>query len=599
MALQRKGTRYMQLNRGLFHLIRKLNAVALYLAPRTGILQMIAGLLALILGFWGWTIKYPDDEVVNFFNNVFRTLQLVTLQFPLPPEEAIPWQLHVARLAVPAVAAVTIFNLLVGAITKPLRFAFLPNIRDHALIFGDEQLSETALRRLAARGNPVVMVGQAITDQRRDQLERLGLSVMQADPANDRVMRSLNLRTASAVFLAQARDIENLNLAARIIECMPARADAERPLTLAVSIENDFLASELDLTLDGLSRQRGLRYHRICADREGLELELARFAPALTKPSPAPPSHLLVVGLEGQWRQILSLTFTFLQDHALERTRVTLVLNEVEREAFEHWMASNCGWEMLIDWRVVPAEAALTQIAPLDGAPHLALVLKQDEEALATMLSLRRPGTPLRTEQSVVLVRQTREDRFLIRLSTASLADRNLADVVAFGGVIHAGTVERVLDREGEALAIALHAHYRLNQAGITATSPAALAAWSELSENLRDANRVAARHAPILFAAVGFRLRAKGKTPPPAFTPEELETLARVEHKRWVADRIDRGWRFSEKRDDAGRLHPSLVLYDALPEPEKQKDRDSVLAMAKILSAEGFGFERVAGPGA
>lgn len=587
----------MALNRGIFHLIRKLNGVALFLAPRTGFLQMIAGLLAMILGFWGWTLKYPNEDLVSFLNNLFRTLQLVTLQFPLPPEETIPWQLHVARLAVPMVAAVGIFNLLVGAITRPLRLAFLPGIRDHALVFGDEQLSESALRHMAARGTPVVMVGAGITDARRDELEGIGLSVLQADPASDNVMRSLNLRTAGAVFLAQARDIDNLNLAARIIECMPARADADRPLTMAVSIENDFLASELDLTLDGLSRQRGLRYHRICADREGLELELSRFAPALIKPQPAPPSHLLVVGLEGQWRQILALTFVFLQDHAFERARVTLVLTRAEREAFEHWLAGNQGWEMLVDCNVLPSEAALTQIPPLDAAPHLALVLKQDEEALATMLSLRRPGTPLRTEPSVVLVRQTREDRFLIRLSAASLADRNLADVVAFGGIIQAGTVQRVLDREGESLAIALHAHYRLNQAGLTATSPAAIAAWNELSENLRDANRVAARHALILFAAIGYRLRPKAGTPLPAFAPDELETLARVEHKRWMADRIDRGWRFGEKRDDASRLHPSIVPYDALSESEKQKDRDSVLAMAKILSAEGYGFAREKAP--
>ena len=46
---------------------------------------------------------------------------------------------------------------------------------------------------------------------------------------------------------------------------------------------------------------------------------------------------------------------------------------------------------------------------------------------------------------------------------------------------------------------------------------------------------------------------------------------------RRWMAEKIVANWRFSTTRDDARRLHPSIVAYNDLTEEEKQKDRDTV----------------------
>jgi hypothetical protein len=118
------------------------------------------------------------------------------------------------------------------------------------------------------------------------------------------------------------------------------------------------------------------------------------------------------------------------------------------------------------------------------------------------------------------------------------------------------------------------------------AGSPVALAAWDGLPENLRDANRAAAEHAPILFAAAGLRLAASGM--PAVLGEAEVEMLARVEHRRWMADRIERGWRFGEKRDNARLLHPNLLPFEALQLKDQEKDRAQVRAMVEVLACEG-----------
>ena len=56
---------------------------------------------------------------------------------------------------------------------------------------------------------------------------------------------------------------------------------------------------------------------------------------------------------------------------------------------------------------------------------------------------------------------------------------------------------------------------------------------------------------------------------------PEEwVETLARMEHDRWLAERRLAGWTQGESRDDARRIHPDLAPYDQLS-PEKQENNN------------------------
>lgn len=119
---------------------------------------------------------------------------------------------------------------------------------------------------------------------------------------------------------------------------------------------------------------------------------------------------------------------------------------------------------------------------------------------------------------------------------------------------------------------------------------------WTQLPETARDANRSTADHFDIKMRAVGYRIamRDDGYTPT-VLTPDELETLARMEHERWCADRALDGWKYHAVRDDSRKLHDCLVPYDDLAEPTKKLDRDSVLQMIVILGAEGLVITRQA----
>ena len=150
-----------------------------------------------------------------------------------------------------------------------------------------------------------------------------------------------------------------------------------------------------------------------------------------------------------------------------------------------------------------------------------------------------------------------------------------------------------------EELARAAHALYceQQKQRGKTEKELPAMRPWEELSEDLRDANRAQVTDIPNKLYLLGYEL-APGSGMSPAhieISAEQMETLARAEHDRWMADRQRQGWTHGDPRDDARKHHPCLVPWKSLPEIEKQKDRDTVHNIPHLVAKAGFQIRKIA----
>jgi hypothetical protein len=98
---------------------------------------------------------------------------------------------------------------------------------------------------------------------------------------------------------------------------------------------------------------------------------------------------------------------------------------------------------------------------------------------------------------------------------------------------------------------------------------------------------------------------RAAGYVPAPVDTsavslPAELgdltEVLARNAHDLWARLRLEQGWCWGPARDDIRKEHPSLVPYEALPESEKQADRETAVGTLKAILAFGYRIDKAVG---
>jgi hypothetical protein len=148
-----------------------------------------------------------------------------------------------------------------------------------------------------------------------------------------------------------------------------------------------------------------------------------------------------------------------------------------------------------------------------------------------------------------------------------------------------------------ERLARAIHADYVRRRAaeGSLAPDDPALRDWNELEESLKASNRDQA-------ADIWRKLRAiECEAVPSAqaggraveLGPDEIETLAHLEHVRWVEDRLRQGWQPGPRRDVAARLSPYLVSWSELSEDVRDLDRDSVRLIPQLLADSGLSIVR------
>ncbi|MCA0423984.1 MAG: NAD-binding protein [Proteobacteria bacterium] len=580
----------------LLLLTRLAGRLASLLAYNHMTFKVVAGLFAFALGLWGWTIEKPPQDAADWFNNLFRTVQLVTLQFPTSLDKDIVWQLNIARFLVPVIAALATFHLIIGAIARPLRMALMPQTTGHIVICGTDRMTQGAVDALAAHNRDIVFVAPKVDGTRREALEGQGIVVVEADPGDVNTFDSINLARAEALFLTHDDDLRNLDLATLALDRIGRRPESMAPLVLANIIDRETLARELDVAFDTLSRARKARYVRLSPEREGLRLQLDRFAPALTKER-GTVSHTLIIGLAGHWRQVIRQLIVSMQDSADETPLLSVLLDDDEAEEFTAWRKRIPDLSLVADTTIIPAEKGVVVPAEVvkrwdedKCLPNLIVILGSDTETIERMLQLRAPVADDRLKAPPLLIRRTGPDRLIARLAGLGVEQTDFRNVAAFGGALCAETIERILDGSNEFLAAALHNHYLDRSSQQPLGSTAALAAWRQIPENMRHANRAAAAHLSILLASEGL-MAERTRAGEAIFAPDPamLERLCRVEHRRWMADRIDLGWRHAAKRNDARREHNCLVPFDDLSPADQQKDRDAVLTLLKLAQANGM----------
>jgi hypothetical protein len=113
---------------------------------------------------------------------------------------------------------------------------------------------------------------------------------------------------------------------------------------------------------------------------------------------------------------------------------------------------------------------------------------------------------------------------------------------------------------------------------------------YQDLPEYEKDSNRDNVRDIANKLAAVGYvMVPARSNEPPFDFPGDDLEFLAELEHQRWMTEKINTGWKHSQKTEKEQKLHSALVEWDELPEEEKEKDRVLIQQIPKILTKAGY----------
>ncbi|MBK5964830.1 Ryanodine receptor Ryr [Thiocystis minor] len=296
--------------------------------------------------------------------------------------------------------------------------------------------------------------------------------------------------------------------------------------------------------------------------------------------------HLLIAGFTPSAGAFLVQALRLIQ-YADACPRVSVLCDDTERVAA----------------RFQAAYPQAGQVAEIRFAPLASPSLK---DAPAVTLALVCPDAPgaegLRVARALIqaIAREQRASPPILLEIGDDAARGDIADwdgqLIPFSSLHAACRPQVLLDGLGDEAARTIHEQYCDSiaaQGRDPGTEPAG-EPWPRLATSYRQANRHQADHLWAKLALTDCRAVVEEMVDSFAFTPLEVERLARIEHRRWAADRFLDGWSYAPVRDNARKHHPQLIPYAELSEPMKDLDRFAVRGVPNLLARSGLGVVRL-----
>ena len=561
----------------------------LTLPPVAPVVRFGAMAVAFLLGVAGFSQAFADAHIpMTLAQSALRAIRLIVGNFPEALEgRALPLTLQIARWALPLLTVWSTVALAWEQLRNPLRLALIRARGQHVVIAGDYGHEGGFAARAAmgelAYGRRVLLWPQ---DRRAtwvtDALEEGAAEVEQREAgAND---DDLALDKARAVLLLSRDARTNIALASAV----SAQAATTRPA-----------GDPLDVLLrvDDLDLRRSVEQRFNEGDRKTARVRLVSL-PDIAARQLSLAHPIDAFGREDlRTRNILVLGFAPVIERFILRSLASGHYRDGGKPAFFVQAPGAAEIEAGFRSRHLAADA----MAPIS------FMEARCEPALAPGLIdafVDRHGEPV-----AILIDQPDDDRALalalaidahyraralpappIHVRMDGVYDHRLgAGIFNFGDLSALAGTEMLLQDGHDALARSIHDFYLEGRfaEGDRIGARASMQEWEDLPESFRDDNRLVADCYQLKLRDIGARL-IDGSGPTLLLDAAELEELSRAEHDRWMAAKLVQGWTYGPERDDARRIHPDIVPYDALTEAIKDLDREQVRIMTRLLAATG-----------
>jgi len=523
---------------------------------------------------------------------LYATLQLYILQMDSSVQPPVAWELNLARFLAPVVAGYTAVQALAELFAEQLQSLRLRLLRNHIVICGLGRKGLLLTHSFLECGERVVVIeqdeGNGMLQQCRDE----GAIVVMGNASERGMLRKARIHRARYVVAVCGDDGANAEVGAYAREIVGRRRG--RPLTCLIHIvdpELYLLLREQEMAAERVLALRLEFFNVFDIGARRLLNEHPIFSEACEACGVRP--HILVVGL-GQMGQsvVVHAAKGWRARHGEtgERLRLT-VLDPAAEEKRELWRLRYPQLETVCELQVLPMGPAAPQFHRaefLRGVTTAYVCLDDDFDSLSAALSLHGKA---RGRDVTIVACMTGE---------AGLAGfLHGGDPGGFRNLRAFSLLERTCNPDllpggtHESLARLLHEAYVQHRCalGETPETNAALVPWDELPEDLKESNRLAADHIGVKLEAIGCGIAPLMDWDAESFrfTDAEVETMARLEHERYMAERLLEGWSWGLARDDREKRNPDLVCWERLPDGAKAYNRDVVRRLPVFLARAGF----------
>jgi voltage-gated potassium channel Kch len=502
-----------------------------------------------------------------------------------------PWQLIIAQMLVPGIALLSAAQLFLTGVRKNIRTAMVRRKFNHTVVCGLGDVGMQVIENLGSAGQFIAAVDLQDDSPGAATCEKSGVPVLQGDAKNPQVLLAAGIRRAQTAIICTGSDSENMDIALQIkaIYELPGHLKSSRIQVLA-QLRNDWMHKRL------IGSDKG----SMGSNKVDLRLfnPFMNAARMLIKRLHLPPSRefearaFVVIGFGAYGREIT--------EHLIRacpvapgRTLNILVLDQKADQAAESFPIANPVAAALASFEFITASVApgspdlqrivarkLESAEPLLG---VAVALGNDELSLCSALEIRSLLDCAGHLHVPVYVRLEHYRRLgeLVRNieNKSNFSDR----LQIFGTLEETLSADVLLGSHLDAFAQALQEEYRLRPRDTI--NPAADVPWHELPEFMKMSNRWRADHTPLLMELAGLHVARDVQSPVVvALSPEQIELLAELEHRRYTIER-----RLIEWRQPIQRFSTHLEDWDHLSEEYKEDNRKEVAGLPKIMARLGM----------
>lgn len=489
--------------------------------------------------------------------------------------------------------------------TLPLLFK-----HGHVIVCGLNFRSFLIINDLVKRKIKPVVIESDAKNSYIESCKMMGLIVVFGHPTDTNMLKKAAVKRAAYVLSFNDIDEENAEVALNVMRMVPGTT--RQTLTCVIQIINP--------QLYGIIRKHAFAARKESAVRAEFFNQYALGARALLDQYPAfpstetasPPFPVVLIGAGRLGDSIATrIARTWYLKHSTDTNRLKMVLIDLNADRVrDNMLIQYPKMSAVCDLVAIPLDIQSAEFKSgeflknpaFDRGFNAYICLDDDSLGLYAALTLHHHTVG-------------KEVSFVVRMDhNTSVAKLIAGEQAGLGSIreIHpvnmfeiTANSELILAGEEEVLARAIHENYCKKEQlkGLTRETNPLLVPWDTLGtltiknsgiegRKYLESNRRQANFIWTKLSLVGCDIGPVldwDATTTFKFTQEEVETLARLEHERWMKEKQESGWRYGEKRDDTKKLHPSLVAYDKLSELEKEKDRDTINQIPAVLSLIDF----------
>jgi hypothetical protein len=623
------------------------------------------GVTTLVFGAIGLAKEAGDSWSGEVPKLAYETAGLLFLQSPHAPPPADNLPFAYARLFAVFWASLGGASLLLE-LSRPASDAVLRGMlrlsrRPRVVVIGLGAVGGPVTSHLLEDGHPTAVVTLDEGSQYALHARRGGALVIVGDATDRRVRRRARVGDAADVIIVAGDDATNLELAGEILLDVEAGPRPKSPINCYIHMSSPTFTTSLSAHRLLQSKDRDVVFRIFDLHEQAARDALLREGDGILRTvSPQSLAHFIVIGFgaNGQTMALQMARLAHFED--CRRLRMTVVdhfsdehQRFLERHpgfcpdpstfslldharlggdkdswSFRHWRPADTAWRSedadAIEYAVnaeflnvdsealVPREVReklIERLWPehnaLEPLSHRVIVVCYDDERrnFETVLWLREflEAECLERERCsrIPVYVHLPTEPGLARLLTTSpdFVDSAAIDVRSYGSYAPQELFTRITQPRLRAMAKVVQDRFNVTVGGQDA--------FDDLSPGFQASNIDVAAHAAVKIDAIGYRARPTRRDEAAAIlTPsrEQVEMLARMEHNRWIAERLASGWRFGDKQLEKvgdttheNRRRRSLVPWEqliAMQPREVEKDTDQVRALSGMYWAAGETLE-------